>query len=47
LTKVALPSEVSHRYTDELYAKKSEVLFEHVYEAYAGEGRSVFSETRK
>ena len=29
-------------YTKELFAKKSEVLFEHVYEAYQGEGRSVF-----
>lgn len=31
-------------YTKELYAKKSEVLFEHVYEAYRGEGGSVYSD---
>ncbi len=30
-------------YTKELYAKKSEVLFEHVYEAYQGDGGSVFA----
>lgn len=30
-------------YTKELYAKKSEVLFEHVYEAYLGEGKSVYA----
>jgi type I restriction enzyme R subunit len=30
-------------YTKELFAKKSEALFEHVYEAYMGEGRSVFT----
>jgi len=29
-------------YTKELYAKKTEALFEHVYEAYAGDGRSIF-----
>jgi type I restriction enzyme R subunit len=29
-------------YTKELYAKKSDVLFEHVYEAYQGDGASVF-----
>ena len=32
-------------YTKDLFAKKSEVLFEHVYEAYAGEGKSVFNQT--
>ncbi|MEX2148798.1 MAG: type I restriction endonuclease subunit R [Steroidobacteraceae bacterium] len=31
-------------YTKELFAKKAEVLFEHVYEAYQGEGRSIFSD---
>jgi hypothetical protein len=29
-------------YTKDLFAKKSGVLFERVYEAYAGDGRSVF-----
>ena len=29
-------------YTKELYARKTEALFEHVYEAYAGDGRSIF-----
>jgi len=29
-------------YTKDLFAKKSEVLFEHVYEAYRGEGQSVY-----
>jgi type I restriction enzyme, R subunit len=32
-------------YTKDLFAKKSEVLFEHVYEAYLGEGKSVYSAT--
>jgi type I restriction enzyme R subunit len=32
-------------YTKDLFAKKSAVLFEHVYEAYAGDGRSVFDAT--
>ncbi|MEK6244241.1 MAG: type I restriction endonuclease subunit R [Pseudomonadota bacterium] len=31
-------------YTKELFAKKSDVLFEHVYEAYVGEGKSVFNQ---
>ena len=31
-------------YTKELFATKSAVLFEHVYEAYLGEGKSVYSE---
>ncbi|MEO8008294.1 MAG: hypothetical protein ABI728_07215 [Betaproteobacteria bacterium] len=30
-------------YTEELFKSKSAALFEHVYEAYAGEGKSVFS----
>jgi type I restriction enzyme R subunit len=30
-------------YTEDLFAKKSEVLFEHVYEAYLGEGKSIYS----
>ena len=30
-------------YTKESFRAKSAMLFEHVYEAYAGEGRSVFS----
>jgi len=30
-------------YTKDLFAMKSDVLFEHVYEAYAGDGRSVFT----
>jgi type I restriction enzyme R subunit len=30
-------------YTKELFAKKSDVLFEHVYEAYFGDGASVYS----
>ena len=33
-------------YTKELYAKKSDVLFEHVYEAYQGDGSSVFAAAR-
>ena len=32
-------------YTKELFRSKSEALFEHVYEAYQGEGRSVFGAT--
>lgn len=31
-------------YTKELFAKKSEVLFEHLYEAYQGDGDSVYSQ---
>ena len=31
-------------YSDELYKKKSEVLFEHVYESYMGEGASVYAD---
>ena len=30
-------------YTEGLFKSKSAALFEHVYEAFAGEGRSVFS----
>ena len=30
-------------YTEGLFKSKSAALFEHVYEAYAGEGRSIFS----
>ena len=32
-------------YTKELFAKKTEVLFEHLYEAYQGDGASVYSAT--
>lgn len=32
-------------YTKELFARKTEVLFEHLYEAYQGDGNSVFSAT--
>jgi type I restriction enzyme R subunit len=32
-------------YTKELFAKKSDALFEHVYEAYQGDGKSVYSAT--
>jgi type I restriction enzyme R subunit len=31
-------------YTKELFNSKSDVLFEHVYEAYRGEGASIFSD---
>jgi len=31
-------------YTKDLFAKKSEVLFEHVCEAYVGEGKSIFNQ---
>jgi len=31
-------------YTKELFAKKTEVLFEHLYEAYQGDGASVYSD---
>ena len=30
-------------YSDDLFRTKCGALFEHVYEAYAGDGRSVFS----
>jgi len=30
-------------YTKDLFAKKSEVLFEHVYEAYQGDGASIYA----
>ena len=30
-------------YTDALYRSKCDVLFEHVYECYAGENQSVFN----
>jgi type I site-specific restriction-modification system R (restriction) subunit len=38
----ALDEGLPPAYTKELFARKSEVLFEHVYEAYAGNGCSVF-----
>jgi type I restriction enzyme R subunit len=31
-------------YTKELFKSKSDALFEHVYEAYRGEGASIFSD---
>ena len=31
-------------YTKELYKTKCDVLFEHVYESYLGDGKSVYSE---
>ena len=40
----ALDEGLPRAYTKELFAKKSEVLFEHVYEAYVGEGKSVFTQ---
>ena len=40
---VSAMEEVFGPYTKELFAKKSEVLFEHVYKAYLGEGESVYS----
>jgi type I restriction enzyme, R subunit len=33
-------------YTKELYGTKCEVLFEHVYESYQGDGRSVYADAR-
>jgi hypothetical protein len=30
-------------YTKDLFANNADVLFEHVYEAYVGEGESVFT----
>ena len=38
----ALGEGLPDAYTDDVYKKKSDALFEHVYEAYQGEGRSVF-----
>jgi type I restriction enzyme, R subunit len=32
-------------YSKKLFESKSETLFEHVYESYAGEGKSVYSAT--
>jgi len=32
-------------YTKQLFKSKSDALFEHVYEAYVGEGKSVYSAT--
>ncbi len=29
--------------TKELFAKKAEVLFEHLYEAYQGDGASIYN----
>ena len=34
---------VPRAYTKELYNAKCDVLFEHVYESYVGEGKSVYS----
>ena len=31
-------------YTKELYKAKCDALFEHVYESYVGDGKSVYSE---
>jgi type I restriction enzyme R subunit len=33
-------------YTKELYDTKCDALFEHVYESYQGDGRSVYAEAR-
>ena len=32
-------------YTKKLFESKSDAIFEHVYESYAGEGKSVYSAT--
>ena len=38
-----LDAGLPRSYTKEIFVKKSDVLFEHVYEAYQGDGGSVFS----
>ena len=32
-------------YTDELFSQKSEVVYQHVYDSYYGEGKSIYTET--
>ena len=39
----ALDEGLPRAYTKELFAKKAEVLFEHVYEAYQGDGASIYA----
>ncbi len=31
-------------YTDEMYQNKSELVYQHVYDSYFGQGRSVYAE---
>ena len=39
-----LDNGLPHAYTKELFKSKSAALFEHAYEAYRGEGASIFSD---
>ena len=32
-------------YTDEMFSQKSEVVYQHVYDSYYGEGKSIYTET--
>ncbi len=41
-----LDEGLPRRYTKEIYNTKCEVLFEHVYESYRGDGGSVYAEAR-
>ncbi len=31
-------------YTDEMYQTKSELIYQHVYDSYYGQGRSIYAE---
>ena len=41
-----LDEGLPRRYTKEIYNTKCEVLFEHVYESYRGDGGSVYAQAR-
>jgi type I restriction enzyme R subunit len=39
----SLHYDLPERYTDELYRQKCTSVFQHLFEKYAGEGESVYS----
>lgn len=43
-TSTTKASYVEEGYTKDLFKSKTDVLFEHVYEAYRGDGKSIFSD---
>jgi len=38
-----LDSDLPQSYTPDLYEKKCEVVYQHVYDSYAGQGKSIYS----
>ena len=46
LIEIALDEFLPRAYGKELYAQKCERIYQHVYESYAGQGRSVYAPAR-